>query len=114
MNQLTDLVKQFGREAVVNNAAVPNKHNEAVLNEVSSSILDGLKGMIANGNVSDLAGLFQGNNAADASNSVVQQLSEKLSGTLGEKFGLSLVVELGMLFQNMEDNLALVKMATGK
>jgi hypothetical protein len=86
--QLTDLVKQFGGDAVVNNAAVPNEHNEAVMNEASSSILDGLKEMVANGNTADLAGLFQGNNASDASNPVVQQLTEKLSGSLGEKFGL--------------------------
>lgn len=86
--QLTDLVKQFGGDAVVNNAAVPNEHNEAVMNEASSSILDGLKGMVANGNISDLAGLFQGNNASDASNPVVKQLTDKLSGSLGEKFGL--------------------------
>jgi hypothetical protein len=88
-DQLTDLVKQFGGEAVVNNTAVPNEHNEAVMNEASSSILDGLKGMVANGNVADLASLFQGNNASDTSNPVVQQLTEKLSGSLGEKFGLS-------------------------
>ena len=87
--QLTDLVKQFGGAAVVNNAAVPNEHNEAVMNEASSSILDSLKGMVASGNVSELAGLFQGNNATDASNPVVQQITEKLSGSLGEKFGLS-------------------------
>lgn len=87
--QLTDLVKQFGGDAVVNNAAVPNEHNEAVMSEASTSILDGLKGMVANGNVSDLAGLFQSDNASDASNPVVQQLTEKLSGSLGEKFGLS-------------------------
>jgi len=86
--QLTDLVKQFGGDAVVNNAAVPNEHNEAVMNEASSSIMDGLKEMVANGNTADLAGLFQGNNASDASNPVVQQLTEKLSGSLGEKFGL--------------------------
>lgn len=87
--QLTELVKQFGGDAVVNNTAVPNEHNEAVMNEASSSILDSLKGMVANGNVADLAGLFQGNNAADASNPIVQQITEKLSGSLGEKFGLS-------------------------
>lgn len=86
--QLTDLVKQFGGDAVVNNAAVPNEHNEAVMNEASSSILDGLKEMVANGNTADLAGLFQGNNASDATNPVVQQLTEKLTGSLGEKFGL--------------------------
>jgi hypothetical protein len=37
--QLTNLVKQFGRDAVVNNAAVPNEHNEAVMSEASSSSL---------------------------------------------------------------------------
>jgi hypothetical protein len=87
--QLTQLVNQFGKDAVVNNSAVPNEHNEAVMSEASSSIIDGLKNMAANGNVEDLAKLFQGNNAADASNPVVQQLTEKLSGNLGEKFGLS-------------------------
>ena len=87
--QLTDLVKQFGGDAVVNNTAVPNEHNEAVMNEASASILDGLKGMVANGNISNLAGLFQGDNASDASNPVVKQLTDKLSGSLGEKFGLN-------------------------
>lgn len=87
-DQLTDLVKQFGGDAVVNNTAVPNEHNDAVMNEASSSIVDGLKEMVTKGNISDLAGLFQGNNANDASNPVVQQLTEKLSGNLGEKFGL--------------------------
>ncbi len=88
-DQLTDLVKQFGGDAVVNNAAVPNEHNEAVMNEASSSIMDGLKNMVAQGNISDLAGLFQGNSAGDASNPVVQKLTEQLTGNLGEKFGLS-------------------------
>ena len=73
----------------VNNSAVPNEHNEAVMNEASSSILDSLKGMVANGNVSDLAGLFQGNNASDSSNPVVSMLTNQLSGSLGEKFGIS-------------------------
>ncbi len=87
--QLTELVKQFGGDAVVNNPAVPNEHNEAVMSEASTSILDGLKEMVANGNAKGLASLFHGDNASDASNPVVQQLTEKLSGSLGEKFGLS-------------------------
>ena len=87
--QLSELVNQFGNDAVVNNNAVPNEHNQAVLNEANSSIMDGLKGMVANGNVSDLVGLFQGNTAIDSSNPVVQQLTQKFSGNLGQKFGLS-------------------------
>ena len=87
--QLTELVKQYGGEAVINNTAIPNEQNDAVMSEASSSILDSLTGMVANGNVSDLAALFQDNNASDASNPVVQQITEKLSSSLGEKFGLS-------------------------
>ena len=87
--QLSQLVQQFGQDTVVKNDAVPNEHNEAVMNEASSSILDGLKNMAAQGNVSDLAGLFEGNNASDASNPVVQKLTEQLSGNLGQKFGMS-------------------------
>lgn len=88
-DQLSDLVKQYGGDAVVKNATVPNEHNDAVMNEASSSIVDSLKSMVASGNIADLAGLFQGNNAADGSNAAVQQITEKLSGSLGEKFGLS-------------------------
>jgi Bacterial protein of unknown function (DUF937) len=87
--QLTQLVQQFGHDAVVKNDAVPNEHNEAVMQEASSSIMDGLKNMAAQGNVSDLAGLLQGNNAADADNPVVQKLTQQLTGNLGQKFGLS-------------------------
>jgi len=46
-DQLNDLVKQFGIDAVVNNAAVPNKQNEAVMNESSNFLLEGLKNMVA-------------------------------------------------------------------
>lgn len=75
-DQLTDLVKQFAGYAVVKNAAVPNEHNEAVMSEASSSILDGWKEMVAYGNTGDLAGLFQGDNASVASNPVVKQLTD--------------------------------------
>ena len=44
--QLTELVKQYGGEAVVNNPAVPNDQNDAVMNEASSSIVDGLKNIL--------------------------------------------------------------------
>jgi hypothetical protein len=87
--QLTQLVQQFGNDAVVKNDAVPNEQNEAVMLEASNSIVDGLKNMAAQGNISDLSGLFQGNNASDTSNPVVQKLTEQLTGNLGEKFGLS-------------------------
>lgn len=86
--QLTQLVQQFGQDAVVKNDAVPNEHNEAVMSEASNSILSGLQNIASQGGTADLAALFQGNNASDISNPVVQQLTEKLTGSLGEKFGM--------------------------
>lgn len=88
-DQLSELVKQFGNDAVVNNPAVPNEQNDAVMNEAGSSILSGLKDMVANGNINDLSGLLSGNSAVNSSNPVVKQLTEKVTGSLGEKFGLS-------------------------
>jgi hypothetical protein len=86
--QLTQLAQQFGNEAVVKNNAIPNEQNEAVISEASSSIFVGLKEIVSQGGVDQLAGLFQGNNAQDRTNPVVQKLTEQLTGSLGEKFGL--------------------------
>ena len=87
--QLTQLVQQYGGDAVVNNTAVPNEHNEAVIQETSSSIFSGLQKIASEGGAEQLAGLFNGTSKLDSSNPVVQQITQQLSGSLGEKFGLS-------------------------
>ena len=94
--QLTQLVQQFGNDAVVRNDAIPNEQNEAVMNEASSSILSGLQKMVSEGGVEQLSGLFNGNNATNTSNPAVQQLTEQLTGNLGSKFGLSNEVASGV------------------
>lgn len=87
--QLAQLVLQYGQHDVVDNAAVPNEHNNAVMNEASTSILASLKNVASkSGGMEILAGLFQGNNASNASNPVVSEITDKLSESLGEKFGL--------------------------
>lgn len=114
LEQLTQLVQQYGNDSVVKNQAIPNQQNDEVMNEASSSILSGLQKMLSEGGTSDLAVLFQGNNASDTSNPAVQKLTEQLSGNLGSKFGLdgnaasgvasSLVpTVLGALFGNAKD-----------
>jgi hypothetical protein len=87
--QLTQLVQQYGNSAVVNNNAVPNEHNEGVINEANSTIFSGLKKIASEGGAEQLAGLFSGNSPIDNSNPVVQQITQQLKGNLGEKFGLS-------------------------
>lgn len=87
--QLTQLVQQFGGEAVVNNPAIPNEHNEAVMEEAGGSILSGLKDMVAGGNFGDVAGMLSGKTPIDMNNPVVKELAGKVIGNLGSKFGLS-------------------------
>ncbi|SHG95708.1 hypothetical protein [Flavobacterium johnsoniae] len=94
--QLTQLVQQYGGNAVVNNSAVPNEHNEAVINETSNSIFESLKKIASEGGGEQLAGLFHGNSPIDSSNPVVKQITQQLSGSLGEKFGLSSTASSGV------------------
>jgi hypothetical protein len=56
------------------------------------------------GGVEQLASLFQGDNAQNASNPVVQKLTEQLTGSLGEKFGINADAASGVagsLIQNL-------------
>src|SRR4051812_48333012 len=86
--QLTQLVQQYGGDAIVKNDAIPNEHNQAVVNETSNSIFAGLQKIASEGGAEQLAGLFSGK-AIDSSNPVVQQITQQLTGTLGEKFGVN-------------------------
>lgn len=86
--QLTLLVQQYGNEAVVKNTAIPNEQNEAVLSETSNSIFSSLQKIATNGNLSQLATLLQGKDI-DNTNPAVQEITNNVTLSLSEKFGLS-------------------------
>ena len=88
--QLMDLVKQNSGEAVINNPAVPNEQNEAVMHAASGSIMDTLKGMMSGGGAASVLNLFSNQNSgADVSNHpVTQNVSSNLISTLMNKFGI--------------------------
>lgn len=88
LDQLSQIIKQFGTEAITNDANVPNEKTEGILGEVAPTIISGLQGLISEGKIGEIGQLFQGNNAKDSSNPVVQKLTETLSGNLGTKLGL--------------------------
>ena len=95
--QLSQLVQQFGQEAVVENNAVPNEQNDAVLEEANNSIFSGLQNILSqSGGKEKIVELLQGNVTNVASNPVVQQLTEQLSGKLGQKFGLNEAASTGV------------------
>lgn len=86
--QLTQLVQQYGNEAVVKNNAIPNEQNEAVLNETSNSIFSSLQKIATNGDLSQLATLLEGKDI-DNTNPAVQEITNNVTDSLSEKFGLS-------------------------
>ncbi|SEK63301.1 hypothetical protein SAMN04488505_101587 [Chitinophaga rupis] len=89
LDQLLNLVKENAQSAVINNPAVPNEQNEAVIHAATESIASGLQDEMANGNTSQVVSLLGGaGSATDPQNPVVNKLSGNLAGTLLEKFNL--------------------------
>jgi hypothetical protein len=87
-DQLSELVQQFGQDAVIKNDAIPNEHNEAIIQETGSSIFSSLQKMASSGDLSQLAGLLQSKNF-DSNNPAVKEITNSVSDSLTEKFGLS-------------------------
>jgi hypothetical protein len=88
LEELLNLVKENAQGAVVNNPAVPNEQNDAVMHAATASITSGLQEEMANGNTSQVLSLLGGNSAADPQNPVVNRISGNFVGTLLEKFHL--------------------------
>lgn len=88
LEQLSQLVQQFGQQSVVENNAVPNDQNQAVMNEAKSSIFGGLQDILANGGLQQVIGMFQGGNTQNANNPVVNQISGNFIDNIMKKFGI--------------------------
>lgn len=88
LDQLTQIVQQYGKEVVVQNNAIPDEQNDAVLNETSNSVFSSLQQIASQGDLSQLVGLLQGNNITKT-NPTVEKITTNVSNSLTEKFGLS-------------------------
>lgn len=60
LDQLFNIVKQFGEDAVVKNPEVPNEYNKEVMADATSTITSGFQNMIAGGGFQDILDLFKG------------------------------------------------------
>jgi len=90
---LQGLIQQHGQGAVVNNPAVPNQHNEGVMNEVMEGLMGGLSNQAnSQGGLGSLLGLLGGGSGSGngmMSNPIVGNIAQSVIGNLMEKFGLS-------------------------
>lgn len=89
LDQLLQIVQQNGQQAVVENAAVPNEQNQAVLQEASNSIMAGLQSMLAEGKGQDVMSLLQGDGDHGTGNPAVSQMTNNFMNNITEKFGIS-------------------------
>ncbi len=91
LDQLVKLVEQNAGDAIVKNQAIPNQFNSAAIQEVAGSIFSSLKGQVAQGNMQQVASMFQGKASASslANNPMVSQIISSVASTFASKFGVS-------------------------
>ena len=60
LDQLFNIVKQFGQDTVVNNPDVPNEYNQEVMADATQTIAGGFKNIVAGGGLQNILDLFKG------------------------------------------------------
>ena len=88
LENIIDLVRQHAGDAIINNPAIPNEKNEEAVSDASNSIIAGLKGAVANGNIDGVVNLFKGGAHAAGSSPVAQNIQNGYAQDLVHKFGL--------------------------
>lgn len=89
LDQLMKLVEQNAGEAIIKNKAIPDQHNAAAIQTVAQQIFSGLQSQASQGNLTQIAGLFQGGSKNVSSNPIVSQLISSVAGSVATKFGIS-------------------------
>ena len=89
LEELMDLIKQNSQGAVVDNPAVPNDQNAAVMQETGSTIMTTLQSMLASGKANEVMSLFSNKGGDVSDHPVTQNISGNLISNLMSKFGLN-------------------------
>jgi hypothetical protein len=86
-DDLFKMIQESGKETVVENQDVPNEHNEDVMREAHSAIVDGLRGSNDSGQLNSLVDSVQ--SGQPQSNPAVQRISDNFMGNIMQKFGIN-------------------------
>ena len=89
IENLNSLVKQNADEAIINNKAIPNERNEEAVHEASTSIEHSLKTSLSEGNVKEVANLFNSTGENITANPVTQKATGNFMDRLQSRFGLN-------------------------
>lgn len=86
LENLINLVKEHAGDAIINNPAIPNEHNNAAIASTAEGIMDGLKSQISSGGLENITSLFQGGNIAQ--NPAMSGITQNVTSKLMNQFGL--------------------------
>ena len=67
LEQLMDLVKNFGKDTVVENPEIPNEQNSEVLTDATKTITSGFQNVLAGGGLENIMDLFKGGGTSGGS-----------------------------------------------
>jgi len=94
LEQLFNLVKEASGDAVINNPAVPNEHNNEVVAEATNTVASGLRNMVAGGGLQSIISLFSNKNEQGSgsnsllNNPIVNMMIGHFSGKLTNKYNI--------------------------
>jgi len=85
LENLVALVKEHAGDAIINNSAIPNEHNDAAIQTTASSIIDALKNHVGSNGIESLTSMISGGNV---SGGLMDSIKNNVSSSLMQKFGL--------------------------
>jgi len=95
LDQILNLVKQYGQQSVVDNPEVPNQYNNQVMAEAASTITNGFQNMASGGGLQSILSLFTGGqsqgqgNGGLLSNPIVSMMVGHLANRLVSNMNLN-------------------------
>ncbi|MFC0182865.1 hypothetical protein SAMN04515674_10884 [Pseudarcicella hirudinis] len=105
LEQLMGLIQDHSQDAIVNNPAIPNQHNDSAMQTILGAITGGLQQQAqgGQGGLSNVIGLLggQGGQAGSGilSNPLVSGIAQNAIGGLMQKFGLDSSAASGIVSQ---------------
>lgn len=82
---LVSLVKDYAGDAIINNPAIPNEHNDEAISTTASGIIDVLKTQLQSNGIQGLTSMISSGNIDSG---VVDTIKNTVSDNLMQKFGL--------------------------
>jgi hypothetical protein len=93
LENLFNLIKEHSTDAVINNPAIPNEKNDAVIADATHSVADGLQGVLAGGGLQSVLSLFSNNNNSGGngllSNPIVSNIINSFTNKLTSNHGIA-------------------------